>query len=227
MGQRPFISFEENLQKSAEQLEIKPSAKVWQSVESNLNSNAIGGATGISSIAKSLLSNWILNIAVPAVVLVGGGSIFYANYHHANNAEATNNTINEANSSVINTDKNSYADAATTVLNNKKATDTKTTSNEAIVNDNSNTVDNNKSQANATNFVLGMGSKNTTSKNNTSSSLLTANKSAASIDSDQFSNASGSVFTPSDIDKIAKKETEKIGKIEYKERNNKSIDFTE
>jgi hypothetical protein len=225
MGQHPFISFEDDLQKSAEKLEFKPSAKVWQSVESNLNSNAVGGATGISLIAKSLLSNWILNIAVPAVVLVGGGSIFYANYHHANNAEAANNTTSETNSSITNTAKNSSADAATTTVLNNKAADRKETNSEAIANDN--TIANNESNTNAANYSLGIGSKNTTTKNNASSILLTANKTDVNVDSDQFSSTSGSVFTPSDIDKIAKKETEKIGKIEYKERNNKSIDFTE
>jgi hypothetical protein len=231
MAQTPFSSFENQLQQSANNLTFKPSDKVWQNVESNMNNNTIGGSvTNVSSIAKSLLSNWILNIVVPAVVLIGGGSFFYANYNSNTNAT----TENEATSvSTASTNENTNINSKVTPANNEVDNlNGNVKSEHALTNHHIVTAEataqssDNQNNSNAVNYSLGYGNVKDSQKGGKLNGLLTSNK-LPTADNDQFANSAASVFTPSDIDKIAKKEVEKNSKSEYKERNLKSVDFTE
>jgi hypothetical protein len=223
MAQNNFGTFEEQLKKDADNLQFKPSAKVWQGVESGLNSSPVASSGGaVSNIAKSLLSNWILNIMVPAVVLVGGGGIFYANYQQNIATETTNNVSSKENS----ISSNVKTDVKTNDMNHsEKVLQSNPTNNNPIVIDNGITISDNQNNANAVNYSLGYSStnmnKNHSTANTSSSSVVNNNI----TDSEHFGNTSSAIFTPSDIEKISKKENEKNSPSDYKERNLKSIDF--
>jgi hypothetical protein len=99
------------------------------------------------------------------------------------------------------------------------------TNNNPIVIDNGITISDNQNNANAVNYSLGYSStnmnKNHSTANTSSSSVVNNNI----TDSEHFGNTSSAIFTPSDIEKISKKENEKNSPSDYKERNLKSIDF--
>lgn len=216
MAQPNLHSFEEQLQRSADELNFKPSNKVWQGVENSLNNNStlVVGA----SATKSLLNNWILNLLVPAVVLVGGGSIFYSNY---STVEST--SIKEANTT---TSKPETKINSTTV---PESTNEHTiTKQEAVVSTGSSkNVSENQNNANAVNYSLGYSNSNKLSQNGSLNNVVSAFTKKNSEPIAETTNNSNIVFTSSDIEKISKKELEKNSKTEYQERNLKPVDFTE
>ncbi|MEN9522359.1 MAG: hypothetical protein RL065_736 [Bacteroidota bacterium] len=222
MTQPQLNSFEEQLQRSADELHFKPSNKVWQGVENSLNNNSTLGAG--ASITKSLLGNWILNLLVPAVVLVGGGSVFYANY------SSDSAVVKESNSTNVNNNTKVVVASENQINITKKSTEASTNQKETIAAATlpTKSISDNQNNANAVNYSLGY-SKNIQSNQQTNSVINFINSlTKKNIESkEEVNNNSNIVFTNSDIEKISKKELEKNTKSEYQEKNVKSVDFTE
>jgi hypothetical protein len=219
MAQNNFGTFEEQLKKDADQLQFKPSAKVWQGVENSLNSSPVATSAGaVSNIAKSLLSNWILNIMVPVVVLVGGGSFFYINYQQNTPSEAASTASSKENNATVVKSENQISNIQKAEQESKN-----TESISHAVVDNGITISDNQNNANAVNYSLGIGYTNS---NKTAITTASSNVSGNTItDSEHYGSSNSAIFTPSDIEKISKKENEKSNPTEYKERNLKSVDF--
>jgi hypothetical protein len=227
MAQPQFKSFEEQLQQEAEQLNFKPSSKVWQGVENSLNNKSTLGAG--ASVAKSLLGNWVLNLLVPAVVLVGGGSIFYANYSSEIVAAKESNAteLKSVTTESIATQSESKENKTAVVTVDNESTSSQK---EVAVASSIKSISDNQNNANAVNYSLGYGNNSNTQAtktNNLANLINSLNKKDVVEQQQNNSSNTNIVFTNSDIEKISKKEMEKNTKSEYQERNTKSVDFTE
>jgi hypothetical protein len=221
MVQPNLQSFEEQLQRSADELNFKPSNKVWQGVENSLNNNSTLGAG--ASITKSLFSNWILNLLVPAVVLVGGGSIFYSNYSTVESASTKE--VNATDSKTNVTNPETVVNSTTVAeITNEPSVSKKEVVVAAVPSKN---ISENQNNANAVNYSLGYTNNSQMSQNSSLTNLLNLLTKKQNSTSEETISNSNIVFTNSDIEKISKKELEKNTKSEYQERNVKSVDFSE
>ena len=239
MMKSPFNnSFEEQLKQRSEKFEIQPSSRVWEGVQGALEEDAVVfGSNSTAKVASIFMKNWILNLLVPAVVLVGSGSFFYLNYQKNNTANNIGETSN----------KNSATNNATEVKQNTVAI----SNNETVANNN--TIDNEKvsssnkdnvatSKLNNENFDAANVSGNSTSianlnrnnklKDYSSFGMLNAKRNAdfakntSGDENEEINSKSGAaIFSKSDLQKISKKEIEKDNPNDLKERNLKSADF--
>jgi len=232
-------SFEEQLKQRSEKFEIHPSARVWEGVQGALEEDAAAfGSNSTAKVASIFMKNWILNLLVPAVVLVGSGSFFYLNYQKNNTANnigetvnknsATNNTtdvkrntVAVSNNEIVAND-NTIVDAKVSSSKNDNVIATSKLNNDNI--DAANVLGNSTSIANL--------NRNNKLKDYSSFGMLNAKRNAdftkntLSDENEEINSKSGAaIFSKSDLQKISKKEIEKDNPNDLKERNLKSADF--
>ena len=225
--QKPFRnSFEEQLKQKAENFSIKPSAKVWEGVSNQLEEDVIVGSNIAAGTGSSFFSNWMLNILIPAVVLISSGTIFYFNANKGN-TNSTNELDNNSNSASTNlnlvkdnsaiaadANKASQLSSVTSVVDNS-ASNIVNTNHELITSRN----EGNSEAVSGKNAIEQ--SFGYSSNSNENSKYFNDN-----ADSDVSTKLSSeNIFSKADLEKIAKKQMEHENTNELKERNIKHVVF--
>ena len=214
-------SWEAQLKSKADNFSIKPSAKVWEGVSSQLEEDAIVvGSNLASSNGSSFFSNWMLNILIPAVVLVGSGTMFYFNAIKASkaNAELGNVANNQSevelsknnNKTTVELNKNDVAKDNPT----EKANAVSTILNQSLKSDHKSSDNKNVEGESAIEQSFGY-----------SKSVNKFSSVADNVDSDASTKLGENVFSKADLQKISKKEMEHENPNDIKERNIKSVSF--
>ncbi len=212
-------SWEEQLKNKAENFSIKPSAKVWEGVSNQLEEDIIAGGSNLASGASSsFLSNWMLNILIPAVVLVGSGTMFYFNANKTSNLNVESGNVSHNQSAVeLSKDNNKSVKEL-----NKNDVAKDESSN--IISINLNRISNadekysnNKTVEGANAIEQSFGYSKTVNKY--SSSVID------NVDSDASTKLGENVFSKADLQKISKKEMEHENPNDIKERNIKPVSF--
>ena len=215
--QKPFRnSFEEQLKQKAENFSIKPSAKVWEGVSNQLEEDVIVGSNIAAGTGSSFFSNWMLNILIPAVVLISSGTIFYFNANKGNtNSASTNLNLVKDNSAIAaDANKASQLSSVTSVVDNS-ASNIVNTNHELITSRN----EGNSEAVSGKNAIEQ--SFGYSSNSNENSKYFNDN-----ADSDVSTKLSSeNIFSKADLEKIAKKQMEHENTNELKERNIKHVVF--
>ena len=221
--QKPFnSSFEEQLRNKAENFSLQPSSKVWEGVSSQLQEDLIAGGSSLSVVtSSSFLSNWMLNILIPAVVLVGSGTVFY--YNANKNTVDGGIGINGNFSQVKDLSKNKIE---VTSLENKNDLAKQSEESLELNNTLANSQNTNSRLTNAHENAITVDGVNAIDQSFGFSKTIGKRSKISNIDSESSVNISGDViFSKADLEKIAKKEIEHESMNEIKERNIKHFDF--